>query len=100
VEVVPRWANKRDANHADICRAFKVAGIDYIELFDFDVAARGLDGIGRLIEIKVPGREKGLTEKQVDLQRIFGDRFVICSSIEAALRACGRMVWPPAAPQP
>jgi hypothetical protein len=90
VEVVPRWANKRDANHADICRAFKVAGIDYIELFDFDVAARTLDGRGLLIEIKVPGRENGLTEKQINLRRIFGDRFVIASSIEQALAACGR----------
>jgi hypothetical protein len=87
---MPRWANKRDANHAAICSALKVAGVDYIELFDFDVAARSADGRGFLLELKVPGREKGLTEKQRDLQRIFGDRFVICNSIESALIALGR----------
>jgi hypothetical protein len=87
---VPRWANQRDANHKAICRALKTAGIDYIELFDFDVAAKRSDGVGLLIEIKVPGKEEDLTEKQVNLRRIFGDRFVVCNSIEAALAACGR----------
>lgn len=89
---MPRWANKRDQNHKAICRAFDTARIDYIQLFDVDVVAKHFDGTGRLIEIKFPGCERDLTEKQIDLQRIFGSQFVVCNSIEAALRACGRLV--------
>ena len=88
---MPRWVNARDANHSQITKALTVAGVDFIQLFDCDIAARHANGFGMLLEVKVPGKEKQLKPKQIDLRRIFGDRFAIVSSPESALRALGKI---------
>jgi hypothetical protein len=85
-----RWAKKRDANETEIVAALKMAAIEHHRFDDFDLAVRHCDGHGLMLEIKVA---KGkLREKQLKLQAIFGDRYVVARDPESALAACGIQV--------
>lgn len=85
---MPRWANRRDANEPLIFSALQLAGCDPIRGRDVDIYATHVDGHGVLLEIKVA---KGkLRPIQLELQRIFKDRYHVARTVEAALAACGR----------
>jgi hypothetical protein len=90
VEVVPRFALRRDSNEAAIYAALQVAGCEPKRFFDFDIGARHASGFGVMLEIKVA---KGkLREKQEWLRDMFKDRYHVVRTPQQALVACGRMV--------
>lgn len=82
---------KRDANDKEVFDALAAAGCDPERFTDFDIAAKHIDGHGLMIEVKVPGQERALKPLQRRLRDIFGDRYIVASSAEAALRALGRI---------
>lgn len=87
-----RFDQKRDANEPEIFKALEVAGCDPERCTDFDIAAKHVDGTGHMLEVKVPGQEKALKPIQIRLREIFGNRYHVVSSAEAALRALGKLV--------
>lgn len=85
---MPRWKNKHDANHLEIFRALQAAGAKPIHGRDVDIYAQSRTDLrGVLIEVK--SANGTLRPIQKSLQELFGDRYVICRSVEDALRACG-----------
>lgn len=87
-----RFNKQRDANEPDIFLALRIAGCEPVRCTDFDIGARGADGEGHMVEVKVPGEEKSLTPLQVKLREIFGRRYHVVTSAEQALRALGKLV--------
>ena len=85
-----RYALKRDGNDATIFATLALAGRNPVRFFDFDIGAEHVDGHGLMLELKVA---KGkLRAKQVALQLLFKDRYIVCRSVEDALKACGIQV--------
>lgn len=82
-----RFAKKRDQTEADIFSALAMAGRDPHRFDDFDIAARHVDGHGLMLECKT-GKGR-LRDKQVKLQALFKDRYIVARTPEAALEACG-----------
>lgn len=91
---MPRYASigKRDANEQPIFDALQKAGCFPVRGTDVDIFCKSrIDQKGVLLEIKVPGRKKNLTQLQKDLREIFQDRYLVVDSVESALRATGVM---------
>jgi hypothetical protein len=88
-----RYANlgKRDANEPDVFKALEKAGCEPFRLTDIDIVAKDALGVGQMIEVKVPGQELSLTPIQKKLAAMFGERYHVVSSAEAALKAMGRL---------
>lgn len=82
---------KRDANEKEIHDALVKAGCTVTRGTDCDLFVRRNCGGPLLMEIKVPGQERALTQLQLRLREIFGEQYVVVSSVDEALRACGRM---------
>jgi hypothetical protein len=84
---MPRWKNKRDANHLEIFRALQKAGRNPIHGRDVDIFCGHVEGYGIMIEAKVI---KGtLRPIQKSLQELFGNRYFVIRSVDEALAACG-----------
>lgn len=78
--------NRRDENDAEIVEVFRRFGVPFVQGlpgqgFDYIV---GLPGGVKLVEIKYPGREK-LTDKECKVQELFGDDFVVVTTVEEAI---------------
>jgi hypothetical protein len=85
---MPRFKKCRDSNELLIFRALQDAHCSPLRGQDVDVyAISRADMRGVMLEIKT--KSGTLRPIQKSLQELFGDRYVICRSVEDALRACG-----------
>lgn len=81
---------KRDANEAPIFEALQKAGCFPVRGTDVDIFCRRKpDRVGVMIEVKIPGKKRRLTQLQKDLREIFQDRYHVVESVEDALKAVG-----------
>lgn len=85
-----RWAMKRDSNEAELFHILRDMHVDVRRLTDIDIVGRNVrDGVGRMLEVKVPGREKALRPIQKTLKLWFPEHYRIVTNVDEALEALG-----------
>jgi len=94
---------RRDANHADVVKAFRSLGVPFIDVSHLeglgcDLIARHLTwGTAVLIELKdgrLPPSRRKLTESEKVMEAAFPESFVIALSVKDALAAVGLTAIP------
>jgi hypothetical protein len=82
-----RFAKKRDSNEGPIFSALQSAGRDPYRFTDFDIGAKHVKGHGLMLEVKTAKGD--MRAIQLRLKELFGDKYQVVRTPEAALAACG-----------
>lgn len=75
---MPRWARRTDSNHVQVCADLRKLGwdVESLNLPGMDAAARR-GSVGRVVEIKVPGKKIRLTPLEARLAALLGENYKV-----------------------
>jgi hypothetical protein len=78
-----RWRRRSDANHVQVCAGLRALGwdVESLNTIGMDAVARKGD-IGRVVEIKVPGKAIRLTVLEARLAALLGENYKIITTAE------------------